>query len=95
MKFSSVQVKANEPKAILISKFRNNFNTFLILMILLQVMAIDSLVLPFSDVIDWKRFSIRIHEIDLPKIFDVLNGVSEKRRHELRHQGLILLNFLL
>ena len=94
MKFSSVQVKANEPKAILISKFRNNFNT-LILMILLQVMAIDSLVLPFSDVIDWKRFSIRIHEIDLPKIFDVLNGVSEKRRHELRHQGLILLNFLL
>lgn len=94
MKFSSVQVKANVPKAILISKFRNNFNT-LILMILLQVMAIDSLVLPFSDVIDWKRFSIRIHEIDLPKIFDVLNGVSEKRRHELRHQGLILLNFLL
>ena len=94
MKFSSVQVKANVPKAILISKFRNNFNT-LILMILLQVMAIDSLVLPFSDVIDWKRFSIRIHEIDLPKIFDVLNGVSEKRRRELRHQGLILLNFLL
>ena len=94
MKFSSVQVKANVPKALLISKFRNNFNT-LILMILLQVMAIDSLVLPFSDVIDWKRFSIRIHEIDLPKIFDVLNGVSEKRRHELRHQGLILLNFLL
>ena len=94
MKFSSVQVKANVPNAILISKFRNNFNT-LILMILLQVMAIDSLVLPFSDVIDWKRFSIRIHEIDLPKIFDVLNGVSEKRRHELRHQGLILLNFLL
>ena len=44
-------------------------------------------MLPFSEVIDWKRFSVRIHESDLPKLFDILNGVSEKRRTELRHQG--------
>ncbi len=31
----------------------------------IPVIAIDSLVLPFSEVIDWKRFSIRIFERDL------------------------------
>jgi glucuronyl/N-acetylglucosaminyl transferase EXT2 len=38
-------------------------------------------------VIDWKRFSLRIHESDLPKVFDILYDVSQKRKVELRQQG--------
>ena len=56
----------------------------------IPVIGIDSLVLPFSEVLDWKRFSVRIYETDLTKIWDILSQISEKRRNELVHQGSVI-----
>ena len=36
----------------------------------IPVIVIDNLVLPFSEVLDWKRFSIRFYEHDYELIYD-------------------------
>ena len=40
-----------------------------------------------SQVIDWKRFSLRIYEHDLPNLDKILREVSPRRVHELQSQG--------
>merc|ERR1712038_1860147 len=52
----------------------------------IPVIVSSPTVLPFSEVIDWKRFSIRLHEIDLPSIQETLSNVSQRRISELRQQ---------
>lgn len=36
----------------------------------IPIIVIDNLVLPFSEVLDWKRFSIRFYEHDSELIYD-------------------------
>ena len=52
----------------------------------IPIIAIDSLVLPFSESLDWKRFSIRVREHDLNHILDILEQVSNHRVQELQKQ---------
>ena len=54
------------------------------------IIAIDSLVLPFSETVDWKRFSIRFYEHDAHKISDFLSQMSEERYRQMHMQ----LNFV-
>ena len=50
------------------------------------IIAIDSLVLPFSEVVDWKRFSIRFYEHDVHLISNVLANISEDRYRQMKSQ---------
>ena len=50
------------------------------------IIAIDSLVLPFSETIDWKRFSIRFYEHDAHKIGEFLSQVSDDRYQQMQRQ---------
>ena len=52
----------------------------------IPVIVIDHLVLPFSEVLDWKRFSIRFYEHDANKIYNHLKNIPEKKYHEMRAQ---------
>ena len=46
----------------------------------------DMYVLPFSEVLDWKKFSFRFHEHDLPSVPSYLSQVSRQRISEMQHQ---------
>ena len=50
------------------------------------VIVIDSLVLPFSEVLDWRRFSIRFYEHDVDKIYDFVEAISEEKLKEMQAQ---------
>ena len=52
----------------------------------IPVILSGSTVLPFSEVIDWKRFSIRFHEDDIKSLYDTLSNVSQNRINEMRQQ---------
>ena len=52
----------------------------------IPVIVSDSIVLPFSEVIDWKRFSIRMYETDLSSVYETLSNVSTKRIVEMQQQ---------
>jgi glucuronyl/N-acetylglucosaminyl transferase EXT2 len=51
------------------------------------VILVDSLVLPFSDVLDWKRFSLRLFEHDAAsRVFQVISNISDARHQEMQTQ---------
>ena len=50
------------------------------------VIAVDGLVLPFSEVLDWKRFSVRIFEHELKDLMMILGKISERRLAEMSAQ---------
>ena len=52
----------------------------------IPVIISGSTVLPFSEVIDWKRFSIRFHEDDISSLYEMLSKVSQNRISEMQHQ---------
>jgi len=53
----------------------------------IPIIVIDNLVLPFSEVLDWKRFSIRFYEHDSELIYDhVTSKVSQQRTNEMQNQ---------
>ncbi len=58
----------------------------------IPVIVIDSLVLPFSDVVDWKRFSIRFYEHDVSRVLDHLSGISDAKVAEMQEQVLRVYN---
>ena len=51
------------------------------------VIAVDEVVLPFPEKIDWTRASVRLREFLLPSVIDILAGIPEKTRHEMRGYG--------
>lgn len=53
----------------------------------IPVIVADSIVLPFSEVLDWTLASIRVREVDLHKTVAVLREVTKEKRIELRRQG--------
>lgn len=56
----------------------------------IPVIAVDSYILPFEDVIDWSLASIRIRESDLHLVIDRIRGVSYERIEEMKRQGRLL-----
>ena len=52
----------------------------------IPVIVSSSIVLPFSEVIDWKRFSISMYDADLSSINETLSSVSQKRISEMQQQ---------
>nr|CAG4646058.1 EOG090X01LY [Macrothrix elegans] len=53
----------------------------------IPVIVADYYILPYSEVIDWRRASIQLYEDDLGKMMDVLSSVSSYRIRELRTSG--------
>ncbi|KAJ9582478.1 hypothetical protein L9F63_003171, partial [Diploptera punctata] len=53
----------------------------------IPVMCADSLVMPFQDVLDWKRAAIFVSEDDLGSLMEILTSVSDDRIAELQRQG--------
>jgi glucuronyl/N-acetylglucosaminyl transferase EXT2 len=52
----------------------------------IPVVAIDSLVLPFSEVLDWNRFSVRFFEHELKDVMRILGKISDTRLAEMSSQ---------
>lgn len=53
----------------------------------IPVIVIDDIILPFPEKIDWARAAIRIRELILPSIFDILSHITEGKRQEMREYG--------
>lgn len=53
----------------------------------IPVMCADSLVMPFQDVLDWKRAAVFVSEDDLGNLMEILTSVSDDRIAELQRQG--------
>jgi len=53
----------------------------------IPVVVADSYVLPFEEVIDWKRAILHIYEVDVPRLIDILRSVSTERIIEMRQSG--------
>ncbi|XP_066150552.1 exostosin-2 [Euwallacea fornicatus] len=58
----------------------------------IPVIVMDGHVMPFHDVIDWKRVAIFIMESHLHTLSEVINLVSEKRINEMRKSVMFLYN---
>lgn len=56
------------------------------------VVVADEYILPFSEVLDWKRAAIQVREDDLEDLLKVLKGVSKAKLFEMRSQALLLWN---
>uniref|UniRef100_A0A1Z5L165 Exostosin GT47 domain-containing protein n=1 Tax=Ornithodoros moubata TaxID=6938 RepID=A0A1Z5L165_ORNMO len=54
------------------------------------IVVADSYVLPFSEVLDWKRAAFQIREDELHNTVKILHGVSELRIAEMRDQCRLL-----
>lgn len=50
------------------------------------MVVVDGYVLPFSEVLDWSRASIRVHPHDVYQLFDILEKISDEQETELREQ---------
>eukprot|EP00058_Branchiostoma_floridae_P022654 XP_002608144.1 hypothetical protein BRAFLDRAFT_91377 [Branchiostoma floridae] len=52
----------------------------------IPVIAIDTYVMPFSEVLDWKRAAVILREEDLPDVHNVLRRISQERITNMRRQ---------
>ncbi|XP_056637726.1 exostosin-2 [Diorhabda carinulata] len=50
----------------------------------IPVIIADGHVMPFRDIIDWKRFSVFVMENHVATLMDVLNNISKKRIKEMQ-----------
>ncbi|XP_061391803.1 exostosin-2 [Musca vetustissima] len=53
----------------------------------IPVIAVDSYILPFEDVIDWSLASVRIREADIHLVLDTLKSISAEKTEEMKQQG--------
>ena len=56
----------------------------------IPVIAIDELVLPFSEKIDWPRFSIKVHEKQLDNLMNIIRSIDEVTLLEMRRQATLI-----
>ena len=52
----------------------------------IPVFALNEYVLPFEELIDWKRVSVRIHESSLKDVFEILKSVTPSKITEMQKQ---------
>lgn len=57
-----------------------------LLMGCIPVVVADSYILPFSEVLDWKKAAVMIKEDDLGQVMEVLRSISQERIHLMRRQ---------
>ena len=50
------------------------------------MVVVDGYVMPFSEVLDWSRASVRVHPHDVHKLFDILDKISDEQEAELKEQ---------
>lgn len=53
----------------------------------IPVVVSDSYILPYVEVIDWRRAVLQLYEDDLSKMMELLRGVSSERISEMRRTG--------
>nr|CAG4643742.1 EOG090X01LY [Lepidurus arcticus] len=53
----------------------------------IPIVVADSYVLPFDDIIDWKRSAIILYEDSLDSLWEVVSAVSQKRLLDMRTQA--------
>ncbi|XP_019187799.1 PREDICTED: probable glycosyltransferase At5g03795 [Ipomoea nil] len=53
------------------------------------VLIKDHYVAPFSDVLNWKSFSVEVPVEDIPNLKKILTGISQRRYIRLQRRGLI------
>ncbi|KAK2705665.1 hypothetical protein QYM36_015892 [Artemia franciscana] len=53
----------------------------------IPVIVIDKYVLPFSDVLEWKRAAILLYEHQLPDIYVILKSLNPERIQSLKEHG--------
>ncbi|XP_057321592.1 exostosin-2 [Microplitis mediator] len=53
----------------------------------IPVVVSDSVVMPFSDIIDWRRAVVFIREVDILSLISTLKNISATRIEELRDHG--------
>lgn len=56
----------------------------------IPIVVADEYVLPFSEVLDWKRAAVQIREDELEDVVGILRGFSEARVAEMRSQALFI-----
>ncbi|XP_028144510.1 exostosin-2 [Diabrotica virgifera virgifera] len=56
----------------------------------IPVIVADGHVMPFRNIIDWKRFSVFIMESHLSTLMDVLNNISDKRIRQMQQNLLYI-----
>lgn len=56
----------------------------------IPVIAIDSYILPFEDMIDWSLASVRIRESDVHLVLEKLKSISSDKTEEMKRQGRLL-----
>lgn len=52
------------------------------------VLIKDSYVIPFSDVLDWKRFAVIVPVSEIPNLKKILEGISLREYVKLQRQGI-------
>lgn len=52
----------------------------------IPVVVADGYVMPFSEVLDWKRAAVTVREDDLHRVLDIVKSFSMERVYEMRQQ---------
>lgn len=58
----------------------------------IPVIAVDNLVLPFDEKIDWPRFSIKINEKQLDNLLNQIRSIDDETIFEMRNQAMLIWN---
>uniref|UniRef100_A0A2D4P8L9 Exostosin-2 n=1 Tax=Micrurus surinamensis TaxID=129470 RepID=A0A2D4P8L9_MICSU len=53
----------------------------------IPVVIADSYVLPFSEVLDWKRASVLIPEEKMPELYNILQSIPQRQIEEMQRQA--------
>ncbi|KAK3925740.1 Exostosin-2 [Frankliniella fusca] len=56
----------------------------------IPVIVADSLIMPFQEVLDWKRAAVFISEVELSDLLDTLRSISDERVREMQKNGIFL-----
>lgn len=54
------------------------------------VIAVDDMVLPFGEKLDWARFSVKVHEKQLDNLLNLLKSIDGAALFEMRRQALLI-----
>lgn len=52
----------------------------------IPVVLIDHYVVPFEEVLDWQKFALKLDEVELPNLLDVLHNISPERIESMQNQ---------
>ena len=56
------------------------------------VIAVDDMVLPFGEKLDWARFAVKVHEKQLNNLLNLLKSIDSAALFEMRRQAMLVWN---